>query len=150
MKRAIFLDRDGVLNLAINRERKPYPPRNVSEVVILPGVEKALQLLRTAKFELVVVTNQPDVSRGTSTMKEVNVINTYISNLLNLENFFICYHDDSDQCDCRKPKPGLLMQAAINLDIELTASYMVGDRWRDIAAGQEAGCKSYFIDYKYD
>lgn len=150
MKRAVFLDRDGVLNLAINREGRPYPPKNVSEVRILPGVTEALELLRFANFELIVVTNQPDVARGTSTIKEVSEINTYISNLLNLKYFYICYHDDSDQCDCRKPKPGLLIQAAIALDIELAASYMVGDRWRDIAAGQEAGCGTYFIDNNYD
>jgi D-glycero-D-manno-heptose 1,7-bisphosphate phosphatase len=150
MKRAVFLDRDGVLIQSINREGKPYPPKVVSEVKILPGVMEALELLRSANFELIVVTNQPDVARGTSTIKEVNEINAHISNLLNLQKFYICYHEDSDQCDCRKPKPGLLTQAAIDLDIELTTSYMVGDRWRDIGAGQEAGCSSYFIDYKYD
>jgi D-glycero-D-manno-heptose 1,7-bisphosphate phosphatase len=150
MKRAVFLDRDGVLTQSINREGKPYPPKVVSEVKILPGVMEALELLRSVNFELVVVTNQPDVARGTSTIKEVSEINSYISNLLDLEKFYICYHDDSDHCDCRKPKAGLLLKAAIELDIELTASYMVGDRWRDIGAGQAAGCGTYFINYNYD
>jgi len=150
MKRAVFLDRDGVLNESIVRDSKPYPPKNISEVVILPGVEEALALLRSLNFFLIVVTNQPDVARGTSTTEDVNQINTHISNLLNLDYFYTCFHDDVDDCDCRKPKPGLLTEAAINLNIDLNTSYMVGDRWRDIAAGQAAGCENFFIDYGYE
>ena len=150
MKRAVFLDRDGVLNQSIVRDGKPYPPKNISEVVILPGVEEALELLRALNFDFVVVTNQPDVARGTSTTKAISEINEYISNLLNLDNFYTCYHEDLDDCVCRKPKPGLLTKAAIDFNIDLNTSYMVGDRWRDIAAGQAAGCENFFIDYSYE
>jgi D-glycero-D-manno-heptose 1,7-bisphosphate phosphatase len=149
MKRAVFLDRDGVLNRAIVRDGRPYPPPNVSELEILPGVEEALAALRAAGYLLIVVTNQPDVARGTTTREEVEKINAALSSALPIDEFRTCYHDNEAGCDCRKPKPGALLAAAKLYDVDLNASYMVGDRWRDTEAGQRAGCKTIFVDYGY-
>lgn len=149
MKRAIFLDRDGVINRAYVSQGTPSPPRSLEEVEILPGVSEALNLFRAKDFELVVVTNQPDVARGESNIEFVESIHTHLRQVLGINHFFTCYHDDLDECDCRKPKPGLLQMAAQNLDLDLHKSFMVGDRWRDIAAGQSAGCRCFFIDHGY-
>jgi len=148
-KRAVFLDRDGVINRALVREGKPYPPANFEEVEILPGVEAALTRLHDAGFLLLVVTNQPDVARGTTPRADVDRINNFLSSKLPLDKFFVCFHDSVDHCDCRKPLPGLLFAAQKEYDIDLASSYMVGDRWRDIDAGAAAGCKTFFIDYGY-
>ena len=149
MRRAVFLDRDGVLNRAIVREGKPYPPANVSEMQILPGVEEALAALRAAGFLLIVVTNQPDVARGATTREAVEQINAALGAALPIDEFRTCFHDSGFGCECRKPKPGALLAAAALHDIDLRESYMVGDRWRDAEAGQRAGCKTIFIDYGY-
>ncbi len=147
---AVFLDRDGVLNRAMVRESKPYPPASVAEVEILPGVVEAVQVLKEAGFVLVVVSNQPDVARGTTPKVTVEAINTYLAERLPIDRFIMCYHDDGDNCDCRKPRSGMLLAGSLDFDVDLVSSYMVGDRWRDIAAGIGAGCKTVFIDYGYD
>jgi D-glycero-D-manno-heptose 1,7-bisphosphate phosphatase len=149
LRRAVFLDRDGVINKAIIRAGKPFPPADINELIILPGVEEALDKLRTEKFHIIVVTNQPDVARGLNTRKNVEGINQYLSSRLPINEFFVCYHDEIDCCDCRKPQPGALLRAANKYDINLHQSYMIGDRWRDIQAGKSAGCKTFFIDYSY-
>jgi D-glycero-D-manno-heptose 1,7-bisphosphate phosphatase len=149
MRLAVFLDRDGVINRAVVRDGKPYPPANLSEMEILPGVSEALASLHKAGFMLIVVTNQPDVARGTTPIAVVEEINSYLASCLPIHEFRTCYHDSSDGCDCRKPLPGLLLAAAEKHDINLPQSYMVGDRWRDIEAGQGAGCRTVFIDYGY-
>jgi D-glycero-D-manno-heptose 1,7-bisphosphate phosphatase len=150
MTRAVFLDRDGVINRAVVRDGKPFPPASVEETEILPGVAEALKSLRDAGFLLIVVTNQPDVARGTTSKASVEAINAYLNSKLALDEFRTCYHDSADQCECRKPRPGSLLEAAAEHSIDLARSYMVGDRWRDIEAGERAGCKTVFIDYGYD
>lgn len=147
-RRAVFLDRDGVLNRAIVREGKPYPPASVAELEILPGVAEALGRLRAAGFLLPVVTNQPDVARGTQRREVVEAINARLLLALPLDEIFVCYDDGSD-CPTRKPNPGLLHEAAVKYDIDLAASYMIGDRWRDVEAGRRAGCRTVFIDLQY-
>ena len=149
-RRAIFLDRDGVLNRAVVRKGKPYPPDSVAEVEILPGVVDALQCLKEAGFLLIVVSNQPDVARGTTPKATVEAINAHLAERLPIDRFIMCYHDSSDGCDCRKPSAGMLFSGAREFDIDLSSSYMVGDRWRDVEAGIVAGCKTIFIDYGYD
>ena len=148
--RAVFLGRDGVLNRAVVREDRPYPPASVAEVVILPGVVEALQRLKVAGFVLIVVSNQPDVARGATPKVIVEAINDYLSARLPVDRFIMCYHDSGDGCDCRKPRPGMLYAGAKEFDVDLASSYMVGDRWRDVEAGIAAGCKTIFIDYGYD
>ncbi len=149
MGRAVFLDRDGVINRAIVREGKPYPPKDLSELEIIAGVPEALAALKQADYVLIVVTNQPDVARGTVAKDVVEGINQHLKERLPLDEFRTCYHDDHEHCDCRKPAPGALLAAAAEHGIDLQASYMVGDRWRDVEAGQRAGCKTIFIDYGY-
>lgn len=150
MRRAVFLDRDGVINRAVVREGKPYPPDSAAEVDILPGVVDTLQRLKEAGFVLIVVSNQPDVARGTTRQETVEAINTFLAEHLPVDRFIMCYHDSSEGCDCRKPRPGMLLAGAREFGVDLTSSFMVGDRWRDIEAGIAAGCKTIFIDYGYD
>lgn len=148
-RRAVFLDRDGVLNGSVVRGGKPYPPASLDETVILPGVMEACSTLRAAGFLLLVVTNQPDIARGATTETQVGQINGFLQAQLGLDEVLMCPHDDADKCSCRKPKPGLLVAAAQRLGIDLSASFMVGDRWRDIGAGRAAGCRTVFIDMSY-
>jgi D-glycero-D-manno-heptose 1,7-bisphosphate phosphatase len=146
---AVFLDRDGVLNRAVVRGGKPYPPSTLDELEILPGVADACAALRAAGLRLVVVTNQPDISRGTQSSEAVDALNLEVRRRLQLDDIRVCPHDDNDGCDCRKPAPGLLLAAASDWNIALAASVMVGDRWRDIESGRRAGCKTVFIDHGY-
>ena len=150
MRQAVFLDRDGVINRAYVRDGKPYPPQNLAELEILPGVKDALMALQAAGFMLIVVTNQPDVARGTIRREVVEEINDHLNSILAIDEFRTCYHDSPDGCDCRKPAPGALFSAAKQHSIDLGESYMVGDRWRDTEAGEKAGCKTIFLDYGYD
>lgn len=148
-RRAIFLDRDGVLNRTVVEAGQPRPPATLAELEILPGVPEALARLRAAGFYLAVVTNQPDVARRVQTRAAVEALNAALRAALPLDEFRVCYHDDPDECACRKPRPGLLLEAARAAGLDLAASFMVGDRWRDIAAGQQAGCQCLFVDYQY-
>ena len=148
-QRAVFLDRDGVLNQAVLRDGKPYPPSGPSELVIVPDALECLQDLKQAGFLLIVVTNQPDIARGTQALSTVEAIHQALLQALPVDDFFLCAHDDSDDCDCRKPLPGLLLRAAEKHHINLARSFMVGDRWRDVEAGATAGCATVWIDYGY-
>lgn len=150
MKRAVFLDRDGVINRALVRDGKPYPPASLAAVEILPGVANAMHSLQKAGWLLIVVTNQPDVTRGITSLEDVEAINEYLQQCLPIDEFRTCYHDNIDGCNCRKPLPGSLLAAAETHCIDLSSSYMVGDRWRDIEAGERAGCITVFIDYGYN
>jgi len=147
---AVFLDRDGVLNRALVRDGLPYPPRELAEVEILPDVLKALLALKAAGYILITVSNQPDVARGTLKRDTVESINAYLGERLPINQFIMCYHDSGDGCECRKPKSGMLHEGAAKFNIDLGESYMIGDRWRDVDAGKNAGCKTIFIDYGYN
>jgi D-glycero-D-manno-heptose 1,7-bisphosphate phosphatase len=149
LNKAVFLDRDGVINKVILKDGIPFAPTNIEDVEILDGVISALDDLRNAQYKIIVVTNQPDVSRRKIDAKKIHEINNYIAKLTQLTNFYVCTHDDNDFCTCRKPKPGLIKSAAKDLDINLGESVLVGDRWKDISAGQEAGCKCFFINNNY-
>jgi len=149
LRRAVFLDRDGVINRAIVRDGKPYPPTSLEELDILPGVQEALHKLHAANYLLIVVTNQPDVARGAAKREDVEAMNTYLSSQLPIDDFKTCYHDSRDKCSCRKPMPGALLEAAKEHNIDLSKSFMIGDRWRDVEAGASAGCKTFFINYRY-
>lgn len=150
MKRAVFLDRDGVLNRNVVRTGRPYAPTTLAEFAILPDVPEAVARLRTTGFLTIVVTNQPDVAMGRQSLETVSEMHEILFKLVPVDDIKTCYHTDADACDCRKPKPGMLVAAAREHDIDLTRSYMVGDRWRDIAAGRAAGCKTVFVDHGYD
>jgi D-glycero-D-manno-heptose 1,7-bisphosphate phosphatase len=145
---AVFLDRDGVLNEAVIRDDKPYPPADAASLKVVPGAREALEALRAQGYLLVVVTNQPDVARGAQTQEAVDAIHQRLRAELPLDAVYSCCHD-GDGCNCRKPKPGLLLNAAAELDIDLARSFMIGDRWRDVDAGAGAGCRTVFLDFGY-
>jgi len=148
--KAIFLDRDGVLNDAVIVHNKPYPPNSLNKLKISSGVKKGMRQLKELGYLLIVITNQPDVARGTTSLANVDEINSYLRKELNFDDIFCCFHDNNDNCECRKPKPGLIFSAAKKWDIDLTSSFMVGDRWRDIETGKNAGIKTILIDHDYD
>ncbi len=149
MNKAVFLDRDGVVNRAVIREGKPYPPKDLSELVVPPECSGLLESLKRAGYVILVVSNQPDVARGTQSRDTVELINATLQASLPIDDFFMCYHDDQAHCLCRKPKPGLILQAAEQHHVDVSKSFMIGDRWRDIEAGISAGCRTVFIDYGY-
>jgi D-glycero-D-manno-heptose 1,7-bisphosphate phosphatase len=150
-RRAVFLDRDGVINRALERDGLPYPPPSLSEFEILPEVPAACAKLKAAGFLLVVVTNQPDVGRGTLKKEIVEAIHAEMCRRLPIDRVEVCYHPGQGRsdCDCRKPKAGMLLRAAKELGIDLVQSWMAGDRWRDIDCGHAAGCRTIFIDRGY-
>jgi len=149
VNRAVFLDRDGVITRALVRDGKPYAPATLAEMEIDPDAPAALARLKAAGFLLVVVTNQPDVARGTTRREAVEAMHAMLRADLPLDACCVCYHDDADACLCRKPLPGLLTQAAGVHGIDLDRSFLVGDRWRDIDAGDAAGCRTILIDRGY-
>lgn len=148
-RRAVFLDRDGVLNQVELRDRKPYPPACLADLRLIPHVEECLAELKRLQFLLIVVTNQPDVARATQSKAAIEEIHKFLANRLPIDDIYVCYHDDSDRCDCRKPAPGLLLEAARKHAIILPESFFIGDRWRDMEAGKRAQCNTVFIDYGY-
>lgn len=149
--RAVFLDRDGVINASIVREGKPYPPWSVEQFELLPGVAEACRSLRGAGFALVVATNQPDVGRGALAQETVEEMHRIMCEQLPIDQVEVCYEPGGQQpSEFRKPKPGMLLKAAKELNLDLMQSFMVGDRWRDIDCGHSAGCKTIFIDRGYD
>jgi D-glycero-D-manno-heptose 1,7-bisphosphate phosphatase len=150
MTKAAFLDRDGVINKAVVENGMSRPPFSVEEIFILEGAAQAIELLKQNNYLPVVITNQPDVARGFCSSNQVQIINDAIGNLVGIEHFYTCLHDDGDACNCRKPKPGLIYESAKNLGVNIADSILVGDRWRDIDAGNASGLRCFFIDYSYN
>jgi D-glycero-D-manno-heptose 1,7-bisphosphate phosphatase len=148
VRRAVFLDRDGVINQAIVRNGQPFSPSRVEELELLPDAREACELLKNNGFSLIVVTNQPEVSRGTIDRKSVEQMNQKISEALPIDRIEVCY-DCDDSSEFRKPNPGMLKRAAQALDVDLAQSFIVGDRWRDVDCGHAAGCRTIFIDHGY-
>jgi D-glycero-D-manno-heptose 1,7-bisphosphate phosphatase len=146
---AVFLDRDGVINRAVVRNGKPYPPASLEAFEFLPGVVEAVAALRAAGYLIIVTTNQPDVATGKQSREVVDAMHDRLRRELAVDEIRVCFHVDADRCLCRKPLPGMLLEAAEHWHIDLSASVMVGDRWRDIEAGRAAGCRTVFIDYNY-
>jgi D-glycero-D-manno-heptose 1,7-bisphosphate phosphatase len=152
-KRAVFLDRDGVLNRPVVRDGLPFPPSNLDEFQFYPGVAEGCQQLKNTGFLLIVVTNQPDVERGTQSRESVEAMHAQLrADLPPLDGIEVCFHAGSshgEPCNCRKPKPGMLLHAAATHGIDLKSSYLIGDRWRDIDCAHAAGCRAVFIDHGY-
>ena len=147
MQRAIFLDRDGVLNrVFLQEDGKTHPPQTLEQVEILPGVLEGCKSLRRAGFLLIAVTNQPDVVRGTQLQGVVETINETIRRQIPLDDILVCFHDNHHRCECRKPKPGLILEAAGRFHVDLRSSYLIGDRWTDIEAGRHSGCKTILVN----
>jgi D-glycero-D-manno-heptose 1,7-bisphosphate phosphatase len=142
----VFLDRDGVVNRTFVCGSVTHPPATPEEFEFLPGVVAAAQRLAAAGFALFIATNQPDVARKVQTRERVEAIHDCVRRSLPIVEVLVCYHGTADGCDCRKPRPGMLLSAARRWGLDLSRSYMVGDRWSDVAAGQAAGCLSLLID----
>lgn len=149
MARAVFLDRDGVLNRAFVRDGRPMPPQSLAEFEIFPEVPTALHALRDAGFLLIVVTNQPDVATGLQAREVVDEMHARLMRELPLDEIRGCYEADGPSCTCYKPKPGMVLEAAAKHGIDLSASYLVGDRWRDVDCARNAGCGAVFVDRGY-
>lgn len=143
--RAVFLDRDGVINRAFIRDGRSYAPASLEEFVILPGVPEAITALRQAHYRILVITNQPDVGKGVLRLEVVEAMHRELRRLLLIDHIVVCYHTDADRCACRKPQPGMLLDAARAWRLDLSQCVMVGDRWRDIEAGKAAGCKTILV-----
>ena len=148
--RAVFLDRDGVLNQALISDGKPGAPRTVDEFVIPPDRAACLEELKRRGFALIVVTNQPDVARGRQSIAVIEEMHRRLQAALPVDDVLVCFHDEADNCQCRKPRPGLLIEAQRKYDLDLSRSFLIGDRWKDVDAGHAAGCRTVFIDYNYN
>jgi D-glycero-D-manno-heptose 1,7-bisphosphate phosphatase len=152
-KRAVFLDRDGVLNRPVVRGGLPFPPADPGEFELYPDVVQGCLQLKEAGFLLIVVTNQPDVGRGTRSRESVETLHARLHQTLpGLDGIEVCFHAGArhgEPCDCRKPKPGMLLRAAAAHDIDLKQSFLIGDRWRDVDCAHAAGCRAVFIDHGY-
>ena len=150
---AVFLDRDGVINRVAVRNGIPHPPSRVEEFELYEDVPEGCARIKAAGFLLVVITNQPDVGRGTQSRKAVDEMNLKMQEALPfLDRIEVCYHAGErygQRCDCRKPRPGLILNAAAELNIDPKRSYVIGDRWRDIDCAHAAGCRAIFIQRGY-
>lgn len=150
MKRAIFLDRDGVINKVILKEGKPFSPREFDEFEFVENIKGVLEKFKEKGFLNIVITNQPDIIRRLMQREKLDKIHNLIKERLPIDDIFVCPHDDKDNCLCRKLKPGMLFEAAKEWDIDLNASFMIGDNWKDIEAGRAAGCTTVLIDNPYN
>ena len=151
---AVFLDRDGTLNRQIIRDGRPFPPQRVEEFVLFDGVPEDCARLAAAGYVLVVATNQPDVGRGTQSQDSVEAMHARLQQLVpTIARIEVCYAAGLDKIAPpdrrRKPEPGMLHDAAAALQLDLSRSWMVGDRWRDIDCGKRAGVRTVFIDFGY-
>tara|TARA_B100000787_G_C16195201_1_gene300285 strand:- start:2202 stop:2729 length:528 start_codon:yes stop_codon:yes gene_type:complete len=149
MNKAIFFDRDGVLINAPVVNGKPKSIKNQLDINFIADEDLILKLKKFGYF-LIVITNQPDISRKLISKKFVEVINTIIKKKYCLDKIYVCPHSDLDNCSCRKPKNGLILEAKKDYNLDLNSCFMIGDRWRDIDAAEISGCKSIFIDYNYN
>jgi D-glycero-D-manno-heptose 1,7-bisphosphate phosphatase len=149
LNRAVFLDRDGVINRQLVRNGKPYSPSTPEEFQLLPGAVEAIAALKNAGFRVIVATNQPDVGAGKIAREIIETMNMRVRHECRVDDVRVCYHTEADNCTCRKPKPGMLVDAARDWSVDLRGSYMVGDRWRDIGAGRAVGCRTVWIDCNY-
>jgi D-glycero-D-manno-heptose 1,7-bisphosphate phosphatase len=148
--KAVFLDRDGVLNHTVFRRGAQRAPQDLSEWRWIDGVHETLNALRERGYALFVCTNQPDVSRGWQTREQVEEFHRLIERDLPVTRIYACFHDNAADCACRKPKPGMLLQASLDFGIELSRSFMVGDRASDIEAGRAAGCSTIHFRHADD
>jgi D-glycero-D-manno-heptose 1,7-bisphosphate phosphatase len=149
MNRAVFLDRDGVLVREIVRNNQAFAPINMAEFAIYPDASAQVERLRHAGFLCIVFTNQPEVGRGLLAQETLDEMHVRLRAEIPLHDVLICPHGRDGICSCRKPLPGMLLDAAGKWDINLAASFVIGDRWRDIDAGLAAGCFSILIDRPY-
>jgi D-glycero-D-manno-heptose 1,7-bisphosphate phosphatase len=146
----VFLDRDGVLNRLVMRDGRGLSPRRLGDFRLLPGAGGAVRALQGAGFLVIVVTNQPDVARGFLDAAELGRMHEILAGKLGVDAIYTCTHDDQDGCCCRKPQPGLLLRAGEEWSVDLSASYLIGDSWKDVGAGRAAGCRTVLVSNGVD
>ena len=148
-RRAVFLDRDGVLVETLVRDNQAFAPVSLDEFRL--ERDAGVQVARLAQAGLlpIVVTNQPEVARGIISPAVLEEMHERLRKAIPVEDIFVCAHDGPDGCDCRKPRPGMLQAAAAKWGIDLARSFMVGDRWSDVAAGHAVGCYTVLIERSY-
>lgn len=149
-RRAIFLDRDGVLNEVEWRDGAPVSPRRVAGFRLAAGASEAVRRLKGAGWAVFVVTNQPDLARGTLEPREHERMLALLRAALPVDDVAVCPHDDADACPCRKPKPGMLEDLAARHGVELARSVVLGDSWKDVEAGRRAGCRTILLRRAYN
>lgn len=150
MRRAVFLDRDGVINKPIVKNGQVFSPRRLEDFEIFDGLKQFLDKFRQGGFVNIVITNQPDIARGDLKWTVLEAMHRQMWTQLPIDDIIVCPHDDCDNCQCRKPKPGMLLRAAKQRNIDLEKSFVIGDQWKDVEAGKEAGCTTVLIDYPYN
>ena len=148
--RAVFFDRDGVINKVILRDEKPFSPRRLDEFIFNDAIQDTVSRLKANGYKAIVISNQPDLARGHITQEVLDLMTQRVKQEIRIDDVFICPHDDHHHCACRKPKPGMILQAAKKWKIDLRASYFIGDTWKDMEAGKTAGCRTILLDAVYN
>jgi len=146
---AVFLDRDGVLNRVEIRDGLPVGPTTLADFVLVKDAASSVQRLKAAGYAVIVATNQPELARGRLAPEVLDAMHSKLRSEVPVDAIYVCPHDDAQNCACRKPQPGLLVTAARDYLIDLSRSFMVGDRWRDVDAGKAAGCRTVLIECGY-
>lgn len=149
MKRAVFLDRDGVLAEAIVRDNRAVAPTRLEDFVLVPEAGEQVARLRAARLVCLVFTNQPEIARGLLDRAVLDMMHERLREAVPVDDVLVCPHDPTDDCACHKPKVGMLLDAAERYELDLAQSFVIGDRWRDVDAGRAAGCYSILIDRPY-
>lgn len=149
LRRAIFLDRDGVLNYQVDRDGVPVSPRRVDDFRLIETAVPAVRNLSRAGFLCIVITNQPDLGRGLISDTDIEAMHYQLKLSAPIDAIYVCGHIGSDGCECRKPKPGMILRAEVEHDVDLTRSWLIGDRWVDIAAANEVGVKAVLVEHGY-
>jgi D-glycero-D-manno-heptose 1,7-bisphosphate phosphatase len=153
MHKAVFLDRDGVINEVIFRNEntlKPIAPWSMEEFSLLSGIKCPLLNLKKLEFKLFVVTNQPDIAKGVIDHSFVTKVNEVISREFPIDEIRVCPHVDLDGCECRKPKSGMILSLAKKWNIDCQNSFLIGDSWRDMEAGKKAGSTTILLEKHYN
>ena len=144
-RRAVFFDRDGVLNRLVSRDGMQAAPQRIEDFHLIPDAARLVGQVRQAGFLAFVITNQPDIARGLLPERDLESMTAALRGAVPLDDVMICPHDDPDQCACRKPKPGMLVTLSERWNVDLKRSFVVGDSWKDIEAGQRVGCKTILL-----
>ena len=148
--KCVFLDRDGVINSSEVVNGKPFAPKNFSDFKVFNGVKESIETRKKLGFKVSIFTNQPDVKKNINMMYEIEKMHNFLYLNYDIDYIDTCFHTNEDNCFCKKPKPGMLIRSAKKLDVDLTKSLVLGDRWSDIKCGQTVGCKCFFINYNYN
>ena len=150
MNKAVFLDRDGVINECALLHGKPSAPTQIQNFILFPGVLEAISEFKIRGFFVFVITNQPDISKGNLSQEDLFQMHTNLMEAAEIDDIFVCPHLEIHNCFCRKPKIGMIKDAQKKYSINLQKSFVVGDRWRDVEAAKNAGCTSILVGTGYN